>query len=90
MSDESRSVSLVLDTSAIAAFARGSIAVGELLAEEDAEDWRMVAGLCRLVGAYPPALAAWCALELGVDVMTRNPDLYQDLAGGNMTLPFED
>lgn len=37
MSDEGRPVQLVLDTSAIAAFTAGSIAVGELIAEIDDE-----------------------------------------------------
>ena len=135
MSEEptARTVALVLDTSAIAGFARGSVAVGELLAEidseggcalvplpclteaaalvsedelswldilrnhaatqlvvDDPEDWRMVAGLLRLVGSYPHALAAWMALECGVDVMTRNPEAYAMLKGGSITLPFED
>lgn len=128
-----RTVALILDTSAIAGFAHGSVAVGELLAEIDLEggcaliplpclteaaalvsedalpwldillghaatqlvvddpgDWRMVAGLHRLVGAYPHALAAWFALEYGVDVMTRTPDRYAELGGGNMVLPFQD
>ncbi|MBO3742688.1 hypothetical protein [Actinoplanes flavus] len=128
-----RTVALVLDPSAIAGFARGSVAVGELLAEIDAEgdsalvplpclteaaaliaedelpwldillghaatqmavddpaDWRMVAGLRRLVGSYPHAVAAWLALEHGVDVMTRNPGLYAELGGGGMVLPFDD
>ena len=135
MTDEPkpRTAALVLDTSAIAGFARGSVAPGELLAEIDLEggcalvplpclveaaalvaeeelpwldlllghaaaqvvvddpaDWRMVAGLRRITGSYPHALAAWLALEYGVDVMTRHPGLYAGLDGGNMVLPFDD
>ncbi|BEL05244.1 hypothetical protein Q0Z83_034350 [Actinoplanes sichuanensis] len=128
-----RTVALILDTSAITGFARGSLAVGELLAEidieggcvlvplpclveaaaliteeelgwldillghaaaqlvvDDPDDWRMVAGVHRVVGGYPHALAAWLALECGADVMTRNPHLYAGLGGGGITLPFDD
>ncbi len=38
MSGQNRPVQLVLDTSAIVAFAAGSIAVGELIAEIDDEE----------------------------------------------------
>lgn len=132
MTDQPRTIALVLDTSAIAGFVRGSVAVGELLAEVDAEhgavliplpclietaasipdghawldiltshaatwlvsddpeDWRMVAHLRAIVGSYDTAVAAWLALDAGVDVMTRHPDLYAKVSGGAIALPFDD
>jgi hypothetical protein len=127
-----RPARLVLDTSAVAAWARGSVSVGELLAEIDLEygaviiplpclieaaanlvdgkdlldllvehtasvvladdpgDWRMLAGVLAVVGNHALASAAWNALDLGVDVLTRHPGRYAGLAGGGMVLPFDD
>ncbi len=132
MTDEPRPVRLVLDTTAVVGFVRGSVSVGELLPEIDAEhgtavvplpclveaaagtvdagpwlsilidhpatfvvatdvdEWRQIAGVRSLVGAYEPAAAAWQALTYDVDVLTRSPELYAELGGGGITLPFTD
>jgi hypothetical protein len=132
VTDEPRTVRLVLDTTAVVGFVRGAVSVGEILAEIDAEhgtavvplpclveaaagtvdaspwlsilvdhpatyvlatdvgDWRQVAGVRSLVGAYEPAAAAWQALTYEVDVLTRAPELYAELGGGGLTLPFTD
>jgi hypothetical protein len=132
VTDEPRTVRLVLDTTAVVGFVRGAVSVGELLAEIDAErgtavvplpclveaaagtvdagpwlnilvdhpatyvvstdvdEWRQVAAVRSLVGAYEPAAAAWQALTYGVDILTRTPELYAELGGGGITLPFTD
>lgn len=51
MTDEPRTVRLVLDATAIAAYARGSVAVGEILIEVDAEHGAVVIPLSCLVEA---------------------------------------
>lgn len=124
---------LVLDTTAVTSWVRGSFAVGETLAEiddeegaaviplwcwveavhdtaaigrerldlllahpatflvaDDAADWEMLAGLRLLTGRIDCASAAWLALDLDVDVMTRHPGWYQKINGGRMVLEIED
>lgn len=51
MTDEFRTPRLVLDTSAVAAFVAGSMAVGELIAEIDLEDGAVIVPLACLVEA---------------------------------------
>lgn len=51
MSDEPRTVRLVFDATAVAAFMRGSIAVGEILAEIDEEHGCVILPLACLVEA---------------------------------------
>ncbi|BAL89106.1 hypothetical protein AMIS_38860 [Actinoplanes missouriensis 431] len=128
-----RTVRLVLDTTAVASWVRGSIAVGEILAEindehgvavipvwclveaghetamidrgrldlllahpatvviaDDADDWEMLVGLRALTGRADCASAAWLALELDVDVMTRHPGWYEKVDGGRLVLEIED
>jgi hypothetical protein len=128
-----RTIRLVLDTTAVTSWLRGSIAVGEILAEideengaaiiplwclieaghesamidrerldlllahpstflitDDAEDWEMLVGLRALTGRADCASAAWLALDLEVDVMTRNPGWYEKVGGGRMVLEIED
>ncbi|GAA2692450.1 MULTISPECIES: hypothetical protein [Actinoplanes] len=130
---EGRDAKLVLDTSAITAWARGSVAVGETLAEindeggaviiplwclieaghhtamidrdrlelllahpatflisDDAEDWESLVALRALVGRADCASAAMLALDLGVDVMTRDPKWYSGVAGGRIVLAIEE
>jgi len=87
-----RPLRLVLDTSAIAAWTRGSISVGELLAEIDLEpdDWRMLVGLRQILGSADLASAAWNALDTGLDVLTAHSRLYADLGGGSLAIQIED
>ena len=82
--DGSRPIRLVFDTSAIVAFTRGSIHVGELLAEIDDEHAAVALPLACLVDAVP-AVADIDRLELLVAhrataVKTDEPALWQALA----------
>ena len=134
MTDDSsaRTVRLVLDNSSIAAFTRGSIAVGELIGEIDSEhgavivplpclievaaervdgrelldilighpatflvsddpsQWRELAGVRAILGRADLASAAWIALDYEVLILTRHPEAYEKLGGGDMALPFEE
>ncbi|MEV6349630.1 hypothetical protein [Actinoplanes sp. NPDC051851] len=124
---------LVLDTTAVVAWVRGSIAVGETLAEiddeggyvaiplwclieaghstamldrerldlllahpatalitDDAADWETLVALRTLIGRADCAAAAMIALDLGVDVMTRDASWYRSVAGGAIVLEIED
>lgn len=133
MSDAPRTVRLVLDASAVAAWVHGSLAVGELIAEiddehgavilplpclveaaqaisglddgrldilaahpavllqtDDPDDWRLLAAIRALVERPDMASAALLALDSSVDVLTREPEWYAQVAGGGIALPFGD
>jgi hypothetical protein len=130
---EGRDAKLVLDTSAITAWVRGSVAVGETLAEvndengaviiplwclieaghntamierervelllahpatflitDDAQDWEALVALRALTGRPDCASAAMLALDLGVDVMTGDPQSYKGVADGRIVLRIEE
>jgi hypothetical protein len=42
-----------------------------------------------IVGDHASASAAWHALDLGIDVLTRRPERYEEL-GGSIALAFDD
>ena len=67
MSDQHRPVRLVLDTSAIAAWVRGSVSVGELLGEVDAEGGAAVVPLPCLIEAAAAVTTDREWLDLLVD-----------------------
>lgn len=129
MSD--RPIRLVLDTTAVLAFTRGSIHVGETLAEivdnqsaaalpvaclaeahpdaveperlaalvaheattviaSEAEQWQALGHMYAMLGAFSAASAALIAVDLDCWVLTAQPDLYADVAGGNLSIAVED
>lgn len=86
MSDELREARLVLDTSAIAGFVRGSIAVGELIAEVDLEDGAVIVPLACLVEAASTINDAGPWLRILVDhpatiVLAEDPKEWGMIAG---------
>lgn len=126
-----RPVRIVLDRSAVIAYTRQSVPVGELLIEiqdeqgcaaiplaclveaalvvedqarlevlvdhpatavlaDEPDKWRDIAALREVLSAHDAASAALAAIDLDVDIFTRTPRLYAGVAGGELTLPFED
>ena len=51
------------------------------VAPDDPDDWRMLAGVLNVVGGHASASAAWHALNLGIDVLTRRPERYDHMDG---------
>jgi hypothetical protein len=68
-----RPVHLVLDTSAIVAFTRESIHVGEV---------------DEIVGGLDAASAALAAVDSDVDVLTARPRRYGGMSGGGPVIPI--
>jgi hypothetical protein len=65
---EAREVRLVLDATAIAAYARGSVAVGEILIEVDAEHGAVIIPLsCLIEAAHATALLQRDHLQMLID-----------------------
>ncbi|MEV6301976.1 hypothetical protein AB0M02_21360 [Actinoplanes sp. NPDC051861] len=65
MTDEHRAVRLVLDASAVAGWVRGSIAVGELIAEIDDEHGAVLLPLsCLIEAAHSTGMLAQAHLEI--------------------------
>jgi hypothetical protein len=130
---QGRDAKLILDTSAVTAWVRGSMAVGETLAEindeggaaiiplaclveagyntamidrerldlllahpstllltDDVGDWEALVALRALTGRADCASAAMLALDLGVDVMTRDAGWYKGVADGRIVLEIRD
>lgn len=126
-----RPIKVILDRSAVIAYTRQSVPVGELLIEINDEQgsaaipldclveaavavedharlavlvehpattllggepgkWRDLVALREVVGAHDAASAALAAIDLDVDIFTRTPRLYAGVAGGELTLPFDD
>ncbi|MFC7533057.1 hypothetical protein [Actinoplanes sp. GCM10030250] len=65
MTDEHRAVRLVLDTSAVAGWVRGSVAVGELIAEIDDEHGAVLLPLpCLIEAAHNTGMLEQAHLEI--------------------------
>ena len=69
MTDHPRHAALVLDTSAVAAWVRGSVSVGELLTEIDAEGGAVIVPLTCLI----EAAAAIADGREWLDLLVRHP-----------------
>jgi hypothetical protein len=86
VSDEPRTIRLVLDSTAIAAYTRGSIAVGELLSEVDDEHGAVVIPLpCLVEAGHKTAMLERALLEALLShpvtfLVVDNPDHWVELA----------
>lgn len=86
MSGQPRTIRLVLDTSAVLGWLRGSIAVGELIAEIDSEDGAVILPLpCLVQAAHQTGLLETDLLNVlianpAVFVLSDEPDEWLALA----------
>ncbi len=81
-----RPVSLVLDTSAIAAYA--TTVEAAVVTGMHADQWRTLAAMCTLLGRLDIAAGFVVAEVHGCDILTAEPDLYRVLGDDPPIIPI--